>query len=73
MHFFKIQNTSKVQLFCKFELLHWKNHIKIYQTTTSFYLKKDLKLIQTDFFSEKMRNSGSCIYDNAHSLFGEDF
>ena len=25
------------------------------------------------FLSEKMRNSGRCIYDHAHSSFGEDF
>ena len=33
---------------------------------------KDLKLIKTDFFSEKMRNSGDWIYDYDHTL-GEDF
>ena len=25
------------------------------------------------FSSEKMRNSGNCIYDYAHSFFGEDY
>ena len=25
------------------------------------------------FSSEKMRNSDNCIYDYAHSFFGEDF
>ena len=25
------------------------------------------------FSSEKMRNSGNCIYDHAHSFSGEDF
>ena len=25
------------------------------------------------FCNEKMRNSGHCIYDYAHSFFGEDF
>lgn len=25
------------------------------------------------FSSEKMRNSGNCIYDYVHSFFGEDF
>ena len=39
-----------------------------------FYLKKDLKLIKKEIFSgEKIRNSGNCIYDHAHSFFGEDF
>ena len=33
-----------------------------------------MKLIKTDFFfSEKMRKSGNCIYNYAHSFFGEDF
>ena len=40
---------------------------------TSYYSKKDLKLIETDFFLvKKMRNSGNCIYDYAHSFFRED-
>ena len=26
-----------------------------------------------DFSRENMRNSGNCIYDFAHSFFGEDF
>ena len=42
--------------------MHRKNHIKIYQTTTSFYSKKDLKLIKQFFSSEKMSNSNNCIY-----------
>ena len=25
------------------------------------------------FSSEKIKNSGNCIYDYAHSFFGEDF
>ena len=25
------------------------------------------------YSSEKMSNSGNCIYDHAHSFFGEDF
>ena len=36
--------------------------------STKFAVNK--KLI---FSSEKMRNSGNCIYDYAHSFFGEDF
>ena len=36
-----------------------KNHIKIYQTISNFYSKKDLVLIKKGIiFSEKMRNSG---------------
>ena len=31
------RNTSKVQRFCKFHRLHRMNHIKIYQTSISFY------------------------------------
>ena len=56
------------------DCMHRKNRIKIYPTTTSFYSKKDLKLIKNRFFSsEKMRNIGNCIYDYAYSFFGEDF
>ena len=33
--------------------MHRKNYIKTYQTTTSFYLKKKLKLIKTIFFPVK--------------------
>ena len=41
---------------------------------TNFYLKIVLKLLKTQIFSrEKIRNSGNCIYDYAHSFFGEDF
>ena len=29
--------------------------------------------IKTDFSSEKMINTGNCIYDYAQSFFGEDF
>ena len=39
-----------------------------------FIQKKILSLEKTDFFLvKKMRNSGICIYDYAHSFFGEDF
>ena len=39
-----------------------------------FLLKENLMLIKIDMFSGgKMRNSGNCIYDYAHSFFGEDF
>ena len=38
-----------------------------------FLFKKDLKLAKTQVYSDgKMRNSGNCIYDYAHSFFGED-
>ena len=42
---------------------------------TSFYSKKDLKLIKKQFFfsKEKMKNSGNCINDYAHSFFEEDY
>ena len=35
--------------------------------TCEVYKKKQI------FSSEKFRNSGNCIYDNAHSFFEEDF
>ena len=39
-----------------------------------FLFKKVLKSIKIRFFStEKIRNSDNCIYDHAHSFFGEDF
>ena len=45
---------SKVHWFCKFRWLHRKNHIKIFQTTTSFYAKKEnFKLIKNRFFLVK--------------------
>ena len=45
-----------------------KHHIEIYQTTTSFYLKKDLKLIKNRFFLKKKWE----IQVIAHSFFGDD-
>ena len=47
------QTTSKVQWFSKFWSLHRKNHIKIYQMITSFYLFFILKLIKNRFFLGK--------------------
>ena len=38
--------TSKVHQFCEFRWLHQKNHIKIYQTTSSFYYNFCFKLIK---------------------------
>ena len=43
-------NTSKFQRFYKFRWFNRKNHIKIYQNTTSFYSKVDLKLFKNRFF-----------------------
>ena len=34
------RHTSKVQWLFKFRWLHWKNQIKIYQTTISFFIIK---------------------------------
>ena len=52
-------------------------YIKIYQTITSLYSKKDLfvdnKKKQIFYYSEKTKNSGNCMFDNAHSFFEEDF
>ena len=51
-----------------------KNHIKIFQTMSSFYSKINLDLIKKGITSsEKIRNSGIYIYDYAHSFFGKDF
>ena len=36
---FFFRNTFKVQWLCKFQWLHYKNPINIYQTTTCFLLK----------------------------------
>ena len=39
-----------------------------------FLFKKRFEVNKKQIFSsEKMRNSGNCIYDYAHSFFGEDF
>ena len=40
-----------------------------------FLLKRKFEVNKKQIFfsSEKMRNSGNCIYDYAHSFFGEDF
>ena len=39
-----------------------------------FLFKKRFEVIKKQiFFNEKVRNSGNCIYDYAHSFFGEDF
>ena len=47
-----------------------KNHIKIYQTISSFYLEKKLNLINKGIISSgKIRNSGNYIHDYAHSFF----
>ena len=50
-----------------------ENDIKIYQTTNSLYSKTDMKLIKNKKFTEKMRNSGNCSYDYAHSFFVQNF
>ena len=40
-----------------------KNHIQIYQTTTSFYEEKKIEVYKkTDFSIEKMGNLGDCIF-----------
>ena len=37
-------------------------------------IKTNFRLIKKQIFSsEKLRNSGNCIYDYAHSFYGEDF
>ena len=39
-----------------------------------FLFKKIFEVNKKQIFSsEKMRNSGNCIYDYGHSFFGEDF
>ena len=39
-----------------------------------FLFKKRFEVNEKQIFSsEEMRNSGNCIYDYAHSFFGEDF
>ena len=53
MYAFIFRNTSKVQCSCKFRWFHRKNHIKIYQTTTSLYSNKHLKLIKNIFLPVK--------------------
>ena len=50
---FFFRNTSKVHWFCKFRRLHRKNHIKIYQTTTSVSSIKYLTLIKNIFLLVK--------------------
>ena len=70
--FFKI--TFKVHQFYKLWWLYRKNHIKIYQTISRFYLKKDLHLILKGIISsEKMRNSGNYNCNYAHSFFDRIF
>ena len=50
--------------------LHRKNHIKTYQTTTSFYSIIRFGVDKKQFFSiKKIRNSGNCIYDYAHYIY----
>ena len=37
-------------------------------------IKKNIWSFKKQIFSiEKMRNSGNCVYDYAHSFFGDDF
>ena len=49
IHFFTVFSV----ILCKFRWLHRKNRIKLYETTTSFYSKKDLKFIKNRFFLVK--------------------
>ena len=44
----------------------WLQHIFIFKKGSEVDKKQILS-------SEKMRNLGNCIYEYAHSLFGEDF
>ena len=50
---------------------------KSYQNLSDYnqcLIKKRFEANKTQILSsEKMRNLGNCIYDYAHSLFGEDF
>ena len=48
---------------------------KLHENLSDYYqflLNEDFKLIKKNY-SEKMRNSGNCIYDYAHWFFREDF
>ena len=47
------RNTSKAQLFYYFDDYIGKKHIQIFQTTISFYSKKDFKLIKNRYFLVK--------------------
>ena len=70
--FFRIcfRNASQVQWFCKFWWLHRKNLSDYNQ----ILLKRRIEVIEKQIFSsEKMRSLSNCIYDYAHSFFGEDF
>ena len=55
-----------------------KKHKQIYQTTASFYSNEEVnkKLVNKSnrfFLVKKLKNSGNCIYDYAHSFFGDNF
>ena len=71
---FLFELLPKVQRFCKFWMIILKTdwmQISFKKRRSSFYSKEVNK--NRLFSSEKMRNSGICIYDCAHSFFGEDF
>ena len=60
------QNTSKVVGFLYIPMIASKNHIRICWTTTSFYLKSDLKFVKNRFFLvKKMKNSGNFMFNRS--------
>ena len=72
----KISKYFKILVILKIPMVSGKKHIKICRTTTDlcFLFKNRCGVNKEQIFSsELMRNSGNCIYDYAHSFFGEDF
>ena len=76
----KMRNIFVFKLFPKFSVFFnsndciGKNHIKIYQAISSFYLKYFLNSMKKGIIScEKIRNSSNYNHDYAPSYFENDF
>ena len=55
-------------------MIAWEKSHQSLSDYNQFFLEKWFEVIEKyTFSSEKMRNSGNCIYDYVYSFFGEDF
>ena len=66
---FSIEIASKVERFYKFWWLYRKNHIKIYQKISSFYLNKDLNLIDKGIISSEKWELQVIIFNPSHYIY----
>ena len=63
-----------LQVFFEILPIAWEKTDRNLSDYNQFLFKKRFEVNKKQiFFSEKMRNSDNCVYDYAHSFFGDDF